>query len=162
MKYETFERRVRESGLTPRDCGKGHYRIEGGEFEVNWYPLSKKKTIYVNGLSRQCSTKYGDLKTAIRLANDEPVIKGRRRKGTRKKSYHGIKLRLLKKDPLCYWCKCDLNEKTMTADHKIPLARGGSNATDNIVLACEDCNKEKDNKIWKKKSSKKQKENSTS
>ncbi len=32
-------------GLKVRDCGNGHMRIEGGLFEANWYPFSKKKTL---------------------------------------------------------------------------------------------------------------------
>ena len=40
--------------------------------------------------------------------------------------------------------------ETATVDHVIPLARGGSNADDNLVLACDPCNKEKGHEVWTK------------
>jgi 5-methylcytosine-specific restriction endonuclease McrA len=43
----------------------------------------------------------------------------------------------------CAYCKCVLNEKTATRDHKIPIVRGGSDNIDNIALACRSCNSRK-------------------
>jgi 5-methylcytosine-specific restriction endonuclease McrA len=37
----------------------------------------------------------------------------------------------------CAYCAC---ETTLQADHRIPLARGGSNAITNILPACARCN----------------------
>ena len=37
---------------------------------------------------------------------------------------------------------------TMTVDHFIPLFKGGSNRQINLIPLCEDCNKEKDSKIY--------------
>lgn len=148
MEFKEFESRVKAVGLVARDCGNGHWRIENGRYEVNWWPFSKKRTIYVNGLSSGNTTRYGDCEAAILAATTDPEIKRKGKRGARKKSYRRDKKRLLARDPRCYWCKCELNTQTATLDHVIPLARGGSNATDNLVLSCEPCNKDKGNALW--------------
>lgn len=47
----------------------------------------------------------------------------------------------------CYYCerKCQRLPSYMriTKDHRIPVSRGGSDAIDNIVVACQRCNSEK-------------------
>ncbi len=40
----------------------------------------------------------------------------------------------------CYYCSKELTIKTATKDHKIALAKGGSNWIANIVPACLSCN----------------------
>jgi 5-methylcytosine-specific restriction endonuclease McrA len=35
-------------------------------------------------------------------------------------------------------------------DHKIPLSKGGSNHISNLWLVCEDCDKDKKNKLFKR------------
>lgn len=41
----------------------------------------------------------------------------------------------------CHYCHKRLSNKAhLIADHVIPLAQGGSNTIDNIVLACSECN----------------------
>lgn len=55
----------------------------------------------------------------------------------------------------CAYCHVGLTDDNRTLDHVIPRARGGSNATENLVLACVKCNREKgdmsveDYTIWK-------------
>lgn len=54
-------------------------------------------------------------------------------------------------DGLCSYCFAEL-DATCEADHFIPIARGGSNAPENIVLACMPCNRSKGAKMpweWK-------------
>jgi len=46
----------------------------------------------------------------------------------------------------CWWCGCELNG-TYHADHRIPLAIGGSNSPENIVIACPTCNLSKGTKM---------------
>jgi 5-methylcytosine-specific restriction endonuclease McrA len=38
---------------------------------------------------------------------------------------------------------CDQKSKRLTPDHYIPLSKGGTNFIDNIVPACQDCNRRK-------------------
>lgn len=45
-------------------------------------------------------------------------------------------------DGRCLGCGCDISEK-YTLDHKIPLSRGGTNATENFQLLCQSCNSTK-------------------
>lgn len=50
---------------------------------------------------------------------------------------------------VCYYCKISLllhdqlNPRYATIDHKVPRIKGGSGKSDNIVLCCLKCNKEK-------------------
>jgi hypothetical protein len=47
---------------------------------------------------------------------------------------------------VCYYCNKMLTDKdVVTVDHKIPVSRGGLTTKENLVLACVDCNNEKDN-----------------
>lgn len=47
----------------------------------------------------------------------------------------------------CVYCFCDVNEKTATLDHILPASKGGSDTVYNLVIACFECNHNKDNKI---------------
>lgn len=47
-----------------------------------------------------------------------------------------MRARVLKKEPNCLYC----GEKAETADHFIPLARGGEDTEANLVGACQPCN----------------------
>jgi 5-methylcytosine-specific restriction endonuclease McrA len=41
----------------------------------------------------------------------------------------------------CHYCGCELHPFwTFTIDHLIPKSRGGTNAIENLVAACPDCN----------------------
>ncbi|MBW4617169.1 MAG: HNH endonuclease [Desmonostoc vinosum HA7617-LM4] len=40
----------------------------------------------------------------------------------------------------CFWCGCTLSLETLTIDHYIPLAKGGSNKIKNLRLSCSPCN----------------------
>lgn len=43
----------------------------------------------------------------------------------------------------CAYCKCQLDTKSVTEDHRIPLSRGGSDSIDNIAPCCAQCNSSK-------------------
>lgn len=72
---------------------------------------------------------------------------GRKRRGMRSK--------LLKRDgvwimrggrrtfALCHWCPRIVAGPDLTIDHVIPLWDGGSWELDNLVLACQPCNNER-------------------
>src|SRR6267154_2262929 len=46
----------------------------------------------------------------------------------------------------CYYCKVKVGTKYQV-DHVIPLAKGGSNGPENLVIACPTCNHSKHDKI---------------
>lgn len=41
---------------------------------------------------------------------------------------------------LCNWCCARLTEAEVVIDHYFPLALGGTNSEDNLVVACQSCN----------------------
>ena len=45
----------------------------------------------------------------------------------------------------CRYCGIQLDERTVTIDHAIPLSRGGSSWTSNLLPACKKCNSSKRN-----------------
>lgn len=47
---------------------------------------------------------------------------------------------MLSRDPECKWCYRELDEKTLTVDHVLAIADGGTNHYTNLVPACEPCN----------------------
>jgi len=47
---------------------------------------------------------------------------------------------------VCVYCGCDLDEKSVTEDHMIPLSKGGSDNISNIAPSCSFCNGSKNNK----------------
>ena len=46
----------------------------------------------------------------------------------------------------CWWCSKKLKGE-YHVDHRIPVSRGGSNAAENICIACPDCNLQKNAKM---------------
>lgn len=51
---------------------------------------------------------------------------------------------------VCAYCNTKLSKRSVTRDHVIPRSRGGTNAPDNLVPCCQDCNSRKSNKpLWK-------------
>lgn len=43
----------------------------------------------------------------------------------------------------CWYCRAKLTPKTVQKEHRIPLARGGTNWPSNLVPACRTCNSSK-------------------
>lgn len=44
----------------------------------------------------------------------------------------------------CYWCGTSI-KKSFHIDHYVPLSKGGTNAIENIVISCPQCNMKKHN-----------------
>jgi 5-methylcytosine-specific restriction endonuclease McrA len=51
--------------------------------------------------------------------------------------------RLWQSHPFCVYCGCALTLEVATLDHVVPLSKGGTNSADNLVLACQSCNRKK-------------------
>ena len=49
-------------------------------------------------------------------------------------------------DYTCQYCSGQFEPEDLTFDHVIPVARGGRRAWDNIVTACQPCNRRKDDR----------------
>lgn len=47
----------------------------------------------------------------------------------------------------CWWCSSAISGQDYHEDHRVPLVKGGSNAAENIVLACPRCNLLKHDKL---------------
>ncbi len=153
--WESFCQQVERAGLEAIDCGKGHWQIKGGHFNVNFYP--SRGTIYVNGThsDRRRYQKKGSVRDAIKAATEIPDRRTHRRHKVRRPGRERvwqIKKKLLEKQgPHCYWCKGFMQSvykdqtNYMTLDHVIPIDRGGSNGPDNLVLACLKCNNDRAN-----------------
>lgn len=50
-------------------------------------------------------------------------------------------------DGTCFYCSCDLDVATLTADHLVPISKGGGNGMRNLVPACQECNNKKGNRM---------------
>ena len=46
----------------------------------------------------------------------------------------------------CAYCGCELDYKKATIDHKVPLAVGGTNERENLIICCFSCNHYKRNR----------------
>jgi len=45
----------------------------------------------------------------------------------------------------CIYCGTKLHKENATADHIIPISKGGNNTQVNLVVCCKDCNNERGN-----------------
>lgn len=61
------------------------------------------------------------------------------------KGWIEIRKRIIKRDGrTCFYCNVVPNK--IEIDHKIPISRGGTNDENNLVVACQKCNRSKRNK----------------
>lgn len=54
-----------------------------------------------------------------------------------------LRLRLLKDDPHCRYCRGRVHRRNATLDHIIPVSKGGEHTEANLVLCCATCNSRK-------------------
>lgn len=59
------------------------------------------------------------------------------------------------KDASCIYCDTKLNYENATADHIVPISKGGNNTQINLVVCCKECNGERGNMDFKHYMSKK-------
>ena len=89
---------------------------------------------------------------AWRLANREAENTLSRRKRARKRNAPGshtvddVKKQYRAQKGKCYYCHIEVGDR-YHIDHVIPLARGGSDGAENIVVACPTCNLQKGRKL---------------
>lgn len=143
MQYERDLRSAaKQRGAQVADCGNGHFQIRG-RLLVNYYPSSKKRTAYVAGTTH--GKTHVSPTEAVAMAFDAPPIE-RGQKAKRSKNTKKARARIIARNgPNCHWCQAMLTLETSTLDHVIPISRGGLNNPNNMVLACEPCNKGRGN-----------------
>jgi 5-methylcytosine-specific restriction endonuclease McrA len=49
------------------------------------------------------------------------------------------------KETYCIYCDNILTDENATADHIIPISKGGNNTQVNLIVCCKDCNNERGN-----------------
>lgn len=123
-------------------CSAFHYQLDG-KYQVNVYPTTGR--IYIQGMNY--STKIFDAEEAVQYAAGERFPKGI--EGDPRKAMTARKRFLWQSGKkVCGICKLPIATMAeATVDHKIPLARGGSNRMDNLQLAHDACNQEKGSKV---------------
>jgi len=47
------------------------------------------------------------------------------------------------KDTKCIYCESKLDDQNASAEHIIPISKGGNNSQINLIVACKDCNNER-------------------
>lgn len=57
------------------------------------------------------------------------------------------KIKLLHQERFCHWCCAQLTPETREIDHVIPISRGGRHIPDNLVAACQSCNRSKNDRL---------------
>jgi 5-methylcytosine-specific restriction endonuclease McrA len=51
---------------------------------------------------------------------------------------------------LCYYCLINLDFVQINVEHMKPMSKGGTNNYNNLVLSCQECNKEKNTRLLSK------------
>lgn len=131
------------------DRGHGHIQLLGKQL-VNYYPLSRRRTAYVDGTTNGragVEPKEAILMALIDPSAKPPEGKPKRRQQTR------IKKRLLKRTQQingmyrCWYCPHLFWPDELTVEHLIPVSKGGADIDANKVLACAPCNSDRGNKM---------------
>ncbi len=134
---------IEEPGIL---CKNGHYKIKG-KLLVNYYPLSVRKTAYVDGTTK--GIKHVTPAQAIAMSMTQPEIAVAHIKDSRSRNSRKLRKKMLKGRARCkcHWCETMIDLDTSTVEHVIPLDRGGLNNANNRVLACSPCNNKRGNSM---------------
>lgn len=121
------------------------------------YPLIAEKerarlsSYYASNADRRAE-RYAGIE-AWRKANRETARTYLRNRRARIKSVGGVHtkedvLRLIEgQKGHCWWCSKKIPKGKHHVDHRIPIARGGSNGPENLVISCAPCNLKKNMKM---------------
>ncbi len=64
-----------------------------------------------------------------------------------KSRHNTIEKRIKENGSVCCWCCKHLKREDITLEHLIPKSLGGSNAFENLYLACRHCNQSRGNHL---------------
>lgn len=73
--------------------------------------------------------------------------KAKRRQAPGTHTAEDVALQFRSQKGLCWWCGCKLDPDNYHVDHRIPLARGGTNWPNNICASCPKCNMSKNDRF---------------
>jgi 5-methylcytosine-specific restriction endonuclease McrA len=59
------------------------------------------------------------------------------------KGNEDAQFQLLERDKCCVFCRAPLNVQSAKIGHLVPLAKGGTDNMDNVILVCAKCNRDK-------------------
>lgn len=141
MDRKKLEAAVLRAGYAFKAHSVSHWQIVG-KFVVNYYPSNGR--IYLCGTTGQPKRFSFEIDRLISAATKPPaIVPPAEREGRKSQDYYRRVRRILVDNGRhCRWCDCALTYETATAEHIIPLARGGTNGLDNMDIACAACNSE--------------------
>lgn len=148
--FEEFEILAKEDGFKAEQCTEHHWKLKGIHNEVNVYPFSKKKTVYISGNNVNGTTVYGSPKSAVKAAFEIAALSYEVRSGNdikKRKNLSQKKKILYATNKVCHWCKLEMPYKEATVEHLVPLSKGGTNSINNLRLAHQGCNQGRGNKM---------------
>ena len=137
-----------KAGLIVKERGPGHFQILGGVLKVNYYPESKRRSAYIEGMV--AAHHHVTPEQAVAMAFKPKALPAR---DERKKTYVQIKKKLYRKNDACYRCGRPLLVFShATLEHIVPLSQGGLDNQNNMALAHKKCNQDAGNQMPKAKS----------
>jgi 5-methylcytosine-specific restriction endonuclease McrA len=148
-----YDRRYHEENREAISERHRQWREANPEYARKWREANPEKVRERNRKYREENRqRYIEHARAWREANPEKVRAAKVRRRARKRNATGsftaedIKAIYKSQEGRCWWCQCEVGD-TYHIDHIIPLARGGSNAANNLVIACPTCNLQKGAKM---------------
>lgn len=121
-----------------------HWQVKGALAKpVNLYwNLAGELRIHVSGAVCGAPCPQPTLRAVLDVCDERTEACPRRHK---RKQLVKARRRLWRRAPICHWCRKRILFAESTVDHIIALSQGGSNAPDNLCLACRPCNMERGN-----------------
>lgn len=101
--------------------------------------------ISMSSLSRSCAVhECPHIVTGATRCPEHAIPTGKRTGQRHRK----IAARMKTEQPWCTWCGTPATKGNgLTIDHIIPLSRGGTNARENLTVACYRCNRKKSDAV---------------
>lgn len=144
----SIKQAVEAAGLQLVQKSRGHWQVIGGIAIVNIHRSNAGYSMYVQGMAKG---KHLDSPSKVVVAATQFVASNKR---ITRKSTKGVRHRKWNQairngwNPSCHWCGHAFEKfEDATADHVVPLSKGGGNGDDNFVLACNDCNVRRRNNV---------------
>jgi len=133
---EAFEEKKIEEYPMAYLAGMVEKSVRGGD----WYFETLKRRQYQSFYEREEVKTMAEV--LMETVNNMPWVQKDEVEIKRSQLHQKIRFQVLNRDNFrCSLCGRDKNDGVkLHVDHKIPLARGGTNDLDNLQALCEDCN----------------------